>query len=428
MVGANYMGGKRNTARAKSKDVIGRAQKRHFGKQRLASALCVTQENRDHPRAPTLSSVLPEITLAHARCEVKTDSDATSRKVFRGDRSYSSTLPNNVTRRNKPSKVLGVLDTSDHMSMRAAIDRILQQPNLVGINAPGHTDSTYTELMQTPMAVGDTHFGFEDSDIQCSKMKSNGLYVSHSQTPRHELGLLKSNLDIGYEPRCAEAQLSTGSNLFSCRQGSEPEWPSKSLDAVYPLPRSSPFPSSSPSSDNSILDLDTSPCAAIRPGQPDDLSEDESLRSICWPRFRQPSGSFSIREGLTCVDEAQLTISSPTHLNEEVPENKQFRTTYCNYGRASLPAENYDSPSSESAHDSISVLASKEVTEDDAPNDVSIDFLSDPCPWETIGRILKLDAPEPSAAHSVKVNFTKDREGVGYVSYEGSRTCPARSF
>ncbi|KAF8138276.1 hypothetical protein EV363DRAFT_518938 [Boletus edulis] len=251
----------------------------------------------------------------------------------------------------------------------------------------------------------------------------------HTLKPQDtELGLLKSNLDIGYEPRCAEAQLSTGSNLFSCRQGSEPEWPSKSLDAVYPLPRSSPFPSSSPSSDNSILDLDTSPCAAIRPGQSDDLSEDESLRSICWPRFRQPSGSFSIREGLTCVDEAQLTMSSPTHLNEEVPENERFRTTYCNDGRASLSAENYDSPSSDSAHDSISVLASKEVTEDDAPNDVWIDFLSDPCPWETIGRILKLNAPEPSAAHSVKVNFTKDREGVGYVSYEGSRTCPARSF
>jgi hypothetical protein len=110
------MGGKRNTARAKSKDIIGRAQRRHFGKQRLASALCVTQETRVHPSAPTLSSVLPEITLAHARCDASTDSGATSsRKVFSGDRLYSSTSPSYTTQRNKPSKVLGALDILDRV-------------------------------------------------------------------------------------------------------------------------------------------------------------------------------------------------------------------------------------------------------------------------------------------------------------------------
>ncbi|KAJ7880993.1 hypothetical protein B0H14DRAFT_2705708, partial [Mycena olivaceomarginata] len=32
--GANYMGGKRNAARARSKDTTGRAQKNHFTRQR----------------------------------------------------------------------------------------------------------------------------------------------------------------------------------------------------------------------------------------------------------------------------------------------------------------------------------------------------------------------------------------------------------
>lgn len=106
----------RNTARAKSKDIIGRAQKRHFGKQRLASALCVTQDNCVHPTAPSLSSVLPEIALAHARCDASTDVGATSSsKVFSRDRLYSSTSPGYTTQRNKPSKVLGALDISDRV-------------------------------------------------------------------------------------------------------------------------------------------------------------------------------------------------------------------------------------------------------------------------------------------------------------------------
>lgn len=106
----------RNTARAKSKDIVGRAQRRHFGKQRLASALCVTQENRVRPSIPTLSSVLPEITLAHARCDAGTDSGAIySRKVSSGDRLYSPTSSNNTTGRNKPSKVIGALDIADRV-------------------------------------------------------------------------------------------------------------------------------------------------------------------------------------------------------------------------------------------------------------------------------------------------------------------------
>ncbi|KAF8559100.1 hypothetical protein OG21DRAFT_878220 [Imleria badia] len=452
MVGANYMGGKRNTARAKSKDVVGRAQRRHFGKQRLASALCVTQENRIHPSAPT-SSVLPEITLAHARCDAGTDSGSTSsRKVFSGDRLYSSTSPSNTTRRNKPSKVLGALDILDHVSMRAAIDRILQQPNLIGINTANRKDAVCIKRMQTPGEVGrptDARFDSEDPDTQHPEIVSKRVVdaqVSHSHIERHEpTGLPESNSTTRYEAtasgtlsppdspsaRCdvtpwdafddtgyAEAQSFTATIPFIHTEGNELEWPNTFLDAVRLLPRSSPFPSSSQSSDNSVLDLDTSPWAAIRPGRSDDFYEEDvdcvdvsSLRSIHWPIFRQPIQGFPIREGSAGVDEAQFTTFSL--------EAERSRTTCCNDDPAFPSTRNHDlrhSSSSESGRGSIRVLTRGE---DDA-SDFSIDFLSDPDPWETITKILKLKPPEPSAVRSVEINFTKDRNGVGYVSPESS--------
>ena len=39
------------------------------------------------------------------------------------------------------------------MSMRAAIDRILQQPDLVGITIPNLGEATPSERMPTPMEV-----------------------------------------------------------------------------------------------------------------------------------------------------------------------------------------------------------------------------------------------------------------------------------
>jgi hypothetical protein len=234
--------------------------------------------------------------------------------------------------------------------------------------------------------------------------------------------------DSGY----VEAQSFTGTNPFFCTEGNEFERPNTFLDAVYPLPQSSPFPSSSQSSDNSILDFDTSPRAAIRPGRSDDLSEDvdcidaSSLRSIHQPIFCQPSRSFPIREGSTGVDVAQFTISSYSNLNEEEIKAERSRTTYCNDSRT-FPLTGNNFFPSESGRDSMRVLTSQEDIEDDVPSDISIDFLSDPHPWETIGRILKLERPEPSIVESVKINFTKDREGVGYVSPERSGTCNARS-
>lgn len=236
--------------------------------------------------------------------------------------------------------------------------------------------------------------------------------------------------DSGY----TEPQLLTGFNPFFRTEGNELDRSNAFPDSVYPLPRSSPFPSSSQSSDNPILDLDTSPLAAVRFGRPDDLSEEDNdcmdttkLRSIPRPIFRQSSQSFSIREGPPGVDEARSTIPPSTNSDEEELEAERSRTTCCNNNPASPSANNDFGHSFPSGHHTIQVLTSQKVTEDDALNRISIDFLSDPHPWETIGRILKLKPPRPCAAQSVTVSFTKDREGVGYVSLERSDVCNARS-
>lgn len=281
--------------------------------------------------------------------------------------------------------------------------------------------------------------------VSCPQI-SKHEHIGLPETPRYEPTESSVLLSPDFPPRIcdvklwdtsdesanAKAQLFTGANPYLYTEGDEFGKLNTFPDAVDPLPRSSPFPSSSQTSDNLILDLDTSPLAAIRFGQFNHLSEEDddcvdasSLRSI-----RQQSRIFSIREGSVPVDDVQSTISSSTSSDEEELELEQSRTTRCDDNGTFPSTENNDfrySFPSEYGRDSIRVLTSQEVTEDNVPSDISIDFLSDPHPWETIGRILKLQPPEPSAAQSVKISFTKDREGVGYTSPETSGTCNARS-
>ena len=62
-------------------------------------------------------------------------------------------------------------------------------------------------------------------------------------------------------------------------------------------------------------------------------------------------------------------------------------------------------------------------TEDGAkitvPSDLPLNFLTDPDPWATIGRTLKLEPlPGPSPRDEPLVDYTKGREGVGYTQDE----------
>ncbi|KAG2145391.1 uncharacterized protein EDB93DRAFT_521310 [Suillus bovinus] len=152
MTGANYMGGRRNAARARTKDSTGRVQKRHFGQQRLAAALCNTKEGRGKPEKMSLKSVLRQINFAHAQRDAKIKGNHPGPSTAHNTKTLCDT---SITHRNsfgtqkcseRFSKILRMLDFSDPVAYRDAIDRILLIPlsEMIGLPMQGkspHTDS-----------------------------------------------------------------------------------------------------------------------------------------------------------------------------------------------------------------------------------------------------------------------------------------------
>ncbi|KZT73132.1 hypothetical protein DAEQUDRAFT_508459 [Daedalea quercina L-15889] len=69
MGGANYMGGKRNFVRARAKDAAGKAQRNHFGKQRLGIlAKCLSKAPLEKSSsAASVVHAVSRISLAHAK-------------------------------------------------------------------------------------------------------------------------------------------------------------------------------------------------------------------------------------------------------------------------------------------------------------------------------------------------------------------------
>lgn len=271
--------------------------------------------------------------------------------------------------------------------------------------------------MPNPQIPKHEHISLAETDPNPRYAPTERSVLSPPDSP-YEIYDVKSR-DTFDDSVYAEAQLLTVANPLFCTEGDGPTKPNIFPDAIEPLPRSSPSPSSSQTSDNSIPGLDTSPPAAIRFGQSGHLSEEDVDYS-----FRQPSWRFSVLEGSARVDES---FTSP---DEEELELERSRTKCYDDNRAFPSTGNNDSRYSllsEYGCDSIRVLTSHESTEDNVPSDISIDFLSDPHPWETIGKILKLEPPEPSAAQSVEISFTKGKEGVGYVSPERSGSCKSHS-
>lgn len=109
---------------------MGRAQKRHFVKQRLANALGRCPDDRRNSGPSCSASLLSGISLAHAPHNI--GSKGSQQVSHVPPSQYHMSSSDNENDRKRPSKVLSALDTSDHMSIRAAIDRILQLPDLVG--------------------------------------------------------------------------------------------------------------------------------------------------------------------------------------------------------------------------------------------------------------------------------------------------------
>ncbi|KAG2348022.1 hypothetical protein BDR05DRAFT_602085 [Suillus weaverae] len=181
MTGANYMGGKRNAARARTKDSIGRVQKRHFGQQRLAAALCNTREERGKPKKMSLKSVLHQINLAHAQrdARIKGSHPSMAHISTSCDPSFAhgtSFGTSEAKRRKQPSKILRTLDFSDPVAYRDAIDRILSIPlsEMIGLplqGKPPHAEDGGPGIDpdEDPLSID----ADSESDVQFQGMSSN---------------------------------------------------------------------------------------------------------------------------------------------------------------------------------------------------------------------------------------------------------------
>ncbi|KLO10831.1 hypothetical protein SCHPADRAFT_501829 [Schizopora paradoxa] len=154
MPGANYMGGKRcvhmfisikrmanfcrNAAKARLKDVTGRAQKGHFVKQRHQILVQGLQGN-DRDVGHTNRGRLEDIDLAHAKRDLQnTEPKTTNASSILKKRTHNSLVPTTSSSDYEPnlrsSKILKTLDIEDPYSLRATMDDLLKLPDFAGLS------------------------------------------------------------------------------------------------------------------------------------------------------------------------------------------------------------------------------------------------------------------------------------------------------
>ncbi|KAH8118199.1 hypothetical protein DFH11DRAFT_883990 [Phellopilus nigrolimitatus] len=202
MAGANYMGGRRNAARARTKDVTGRVQKGHFMKQRHQILVRGLQEDfrDDTDKHSTQPGHKEEISLAHAKKDLQVGVDAKTRNTnpstsHRTLNSFlqSSSSPGQYSRARR-SKILETLDINEPTALRATMNRLLRLPDLAGlsqINAqstPLKRNHYLKPIVVTPRKKMKT--SWRDSDINSPVSNANesrlNLYSNkqHDQLPR----------------------------------------------------------------------------------------------------------------------------------------------------------------------------------------------------------------------------------------------------
>ncbi|KAF9230524.1 hypothetical protein BU15DRAFT_69127 [Melanogaster broomeanus] len=362
---------------------------------------------------------------------------------LRSVRQHPSSSPNDELRRRNPSKLLVALDTSDHMSMRAAIDRILRRPDLVGLEQT-HKQGTRTsdhdsqELDKSPS-------WFPNSQA----IDEGVLPTLYPPQSNSEADFWNTFDDSGY----AEQQHSV--NLYPHTPPPYGfKWSNNTFqEPTFPL---TPCPSGSQTSDNlnTILDFDTSPLTA-------------SLRFGLSDVRTKPLRSAAFQEA-TCSDEEDHDVttkpifihsaaSSPFHRPVristcEAPVNvivspiceRKMRTGSRTFSipYTVVPSRRNDCAASvDSGLIRCATCLSRRfdvtpfkfspstgIIEDIVPNDLPLDFLSDPDPWATIGQILNLEPAEQHVEQSAEIEFTKEREGVGYGSIRRSNVSNHGSF
>ncbi|KAI0635695.1 hypothetical protein C8Q77DRAFT_1099052 [Trametes polyzona] len=138
MPGANYMGGKRNAARARVKDATGQAQRSHFGKKRfeilrtgLSKGHATTGQSAKAGNGP---HDRPEISLAHARRNFRPAERSNMIERLLSPYQVPTPRPSSPRSPTSRSRILKALDADSPIAQRARVSRILQIPDLLGLS------------------------------------------------------------------------------------------------------------------------------------------------------------------------------------------------------------------------------------------------------------------------------------------------------
>ncbi|RDB26271.1 hypothetical protein Hypma_006357 [Hypsizygus marmoreus] len=230
MPGANYMGGKRNAAKARSRDATGRIQKGFFGRRRfdmlskgLASKGPVEDEAPSHlgKGAGDLG-----LSLAHARNHTDFTTPVQSRSVVLPPKRFPPATPKSKWSGNsastssgkghRSSRVLDVLDTFEPIFRRATLNRILALPDLAGLSGRKKRcrSQEYHEEVEE-----DDPFVVETPKRQKIPRREPSRKISHMHTPDNIL----------LSPLFASAETSSRHPVHSVlrcetRQGPRRDW------------------------------------------------------------------------------------------------------------------------------------------------------------------------------------------------------------
>lgn len=291
------------------------------------------------------------------------------------------------------------------MSIRAAIDRILQLPDLVGAQAVTHKDT---------VPCGGARTANDSSDEYGTNDQDSPFDTEHLQRPENnntDEGMASRNFrDSGYtERRNSKAPFSTQSPL--CAQSNQ----------FSPLPRSSPFTTDSSFMDvdrDMILEFESSP----RP-PPSPITEWSNEQSMMFGHYlpatqhMHPSKDSGHGSDLGHFQPlSRISTSSDKFSGSKIHSSPELSPSFLSHQPTFRGLEFSDSP------DRVRCIHETQPVKDNSDivpmTHLPLDFLSDPDPWATIGRILQVErlkvTSDVTSSSECPIDFTKGREGVGY--------------
>ncbi|KAF9496648.1 hypothetical protein BDN71DRAFT_1588829 [Pleurotus eryngii] len=250
MAGANYMGGKRNAIKARSKNPVLRAQKDFFGRQRLGlgpppKAMLPTAIGT----AQGIGTAPSEICLHHAKRRRWNSAYSEENYGFvpgptPGKPPVSRLILEASGSSNKRSKVLDALDETDPMFIRVALDRVLKMPDLAGLlpRAPIQMPVSGAKRRRTDLDIGSRdnnkrqHLLYSPADRYSRSPEGQVLCKTHHEherlplpNQRRVVTQLGSSLPDSSIPSSDLALTSSPSSL-GLRQPGSPEFRTRSCD------------------------------------------------------------------------------------------------------------------------------------------------------------------------------------------------------